>query len=156
MRCTEVTPGLQSTVQITGEHLHCSELQIITSQMAWWELHAQMDSHSFMCLLVGMPPPVVSVWYYPPTMNTTSRQTWVMWCCSSSVSTERQGFEYSVFLRCSTKMRWKNEHHPPSLWQICSRCCPAPLNPQGTCFWLQGDHHLSLLSLFHSFSVREY
>lgn len=37
----------------------------------------------------GMVPPAVLVWYYHPTMSTTSKQTWVMWCCSSSVSTER-------------------------------------------------------------------
>lgn len=44
--------------------------------------------------------PVVLVWYYPLTMNSTSRQTWVMWCCSSSVSTERLRLWDSVSWRC--------------------------------------------------------
>lgn len=33
--------------------------------------------------------------------------------------------------------------------QICSLCCPAPLNHQDTCFWLQGDCNFSF-SLFIS------
>lgn len=56
-------------------------------------------------LSVGMSPPAVLVWYYPPTMSTSSRQTWVMWCCSSSVSTEVQC--YFLLLNSNTKKIWK-------------------------------------------------
>lgn len=44
-------------------------------------------------------------------MSSTSRQTWVMWCCSSSVSTE--SFRSSVSCRCNKEAisQEKKKHH---------------------------------------------
>lgn len=40
-----------------------------------------------------------------------------------------------------------------SLLQICSRCCPAPLNPQDTCLWLRGDRRCLFVALLINLSL---
>lgn len=47
-------------------------------------------------------------------MSSTSRRTWVTWCCSCSVSTDRQGFHHSVSCGCHSKTRdGKKSQFPP-------------------------------------------
>lgn len=75
MMCTGVTPGLLLMAQITGEPLEWAQ----QPALAWYSYSGRF-SPTFL--------PLVSVWCCLLTMSSTSRQTWVMWCCSSSVSAE--------------------------------------------------------------------
>lgn len=102
---------------------------------------------NFLCFLLGMLPLVVWAWYCRPTVNTTSRQTWVMWCCSSSVSTTAHPESRCLHLALVQGVMCGLMTLIPITWavdyffcplQICNLCCPAPLNQGDTCSWLPG------------------
>lgn len=156
MRCTGVTPGLLSTAQTTGEWLLCYELQIVINHLWPGEFCTQRWLHSFFL----SPHSCVSLLgccHLQSWFGTTPLQ-WVLhtgrpkWC-DAAAPVWVPGRDVSFVQRCNTYCRWDEKLKLPLLFllQICSLCCPAPLNHQDMCFWLQGDCDL-LISFSLSFS----
>lgn len=87
-------------------------------------------------------------------MSSTSRRTWVTWCCSCSVSTERQGFHHSVSCGCESKTRdEKKKPASPSL-SLCCRYAVAAAQ----LLWIFrtrvcGSEVTAVVSLSHSSSI---
>lgn len=108
------------------------------------------------CSLCVCPSHSASAWCCLLTTSSSSRPTWATWCCSCSVSNREAPLLMILFHVSATQRREMKRQPvcplaPLSLCalQICSRCCPAPLNLPVTCSWLRGDRRRLRVPLPH-------
>lgn len=157
MRCTGATPGLLSTVQITGEWSQCYELQIISNQL--WALHTGMDS-------LLKTPLSVSPYSCVFLLGCRHLQSWfgttpLQWVlhpgrperCDAAAPVwvpGRQSFQVSVIIY----EIWNKQHHRLSLCHRYAVAAAQLLWIIGTC--VSGSKVTAIspsLSSFHAFSV---